>query len=248
MKQRAVVLVVALGVVLCVAATAEAAIQVQATLTADNHYGLYWGPEGGPLTFVGRNEFGYYGSPGTYNWSMPETYPPFNKPPVIYVVAWDDDLNQGLLGQFVFTDTVTHASTTVVTNQTDWQQYTSETLVYTPDIHGLTELPATNIGDPLGSYTTSIQAEIQLANSTSSWAAPGVSAPNGVAPWGTVAGLEGANWIWSDTFDPDSGSDGHFVIFRAPPFGVPEPATFFIWSLLGGLGVAVGWRRKRKPA
>jgi hypothetical protein len=26
---------------------------------------------------------------------------------------------------------------------------------------------------------------------------------------------------------------------------VPEPATIVIWSLLGGLGIAVGWRRKR---
>ncbi len=35
-------------------------------------------------------------------------------------------------------------------------------------------------------------------------------------------------------------SGGTFV-----PAGVPEPATFIIWSLLGGLCIAMGWRRRR---
>lgn len=34
-----------------------------------------------------------------------------------------------------------------------------------------------------------------------------------------------------------------------PPTGiVPEPSTLIIWSLLGGLGIAVGWWRRRKSA
>jgi hypothetical protein len=31
-------------------------------------------------------------------------------------------------------------------------------------------------------------------------------------------------------------------------FNVPEPATIIVWSLLGGLAVAAGWRRWRKAA
>ena len=29
-------------------------------------------------------------------------------------------------------------------------------------------------------------------------------------------------------------------------YNVPEPATLLIWSLLAGLGIGVGWRRRRK--
>ena len=32
-----------------------------------------------------------------------------------------------------------------------------------------------------------------------------------------------------------------------PPI-IPEPSTLIIWSLLGGLGIALGWCRRRKPA
>jgi hypothetical protein len=28
----------------------------------------------------------------------------------------------------------------------------------------------------------------------------------------------------------------------------PEPSAFLIWSILGGLGIAIGWWRKRKAA
>jgi hypothetical protein len=34
----------------------------------------------------------------------------------------------------------------------------------------------------------------------------------------------------------------------APISGVPEPSTVIIWSLLGGLGVTIGWWRRRKAA
>jgi hypothetical protein len=35
----------------------------------------------------------------------------------------------------------------------------------------------------------------------------------------------------------------HFVLNE-----VPEPSTLIVWSLLGGLGIAIGWWRKRKTA
>jgi hypothetical protein len=54
------------------------AATVKATLTADNFYGLFYGNESGSsLNFVGRNELGSSGNPGTYNWSEAETWDPF---------------------------------------------------------------------------------------------------------------------------------------------------------------------------
>jgi hypothetical protein len=40
------------------------------------------------------------------------------------------------------------------------------------------------------------------------------------------------------------------LMFLAPGTneGVPEPATLIIWSLLGALGVALGWRRRKRAA
>ena len=60
-----------------VATQAAVATSVTATLTADNHYGLYYGDENGAnLTLVGRNEFGDFGGPGDndHNWTFPETW------------------------------------------------------------------------------------------------------------------------------------------------------------------------------
>lgn len=62
-------------------------LSVKAVVTADNHYGLYYGSSG-RLHFVGRNEIGFSGNPGTYNWSEAETFL-FNLKPddYLYVVA-----------------------------------------------------------------------------------------------------------------------------------------------------------------
>jgi hypothetical protein len=29
---------------------------------------------------------------------------------------------------------------------------------------------------------------------------------------------------------------------------IPEPSTVIIWSLLGGMGIGIGWWRKKKAA
>ena len=81
-------------------------ITVKATLTADNHYALYFGTPAG-VTFVGRNELGTdsipYSEQYPYNWSLPEIFE-FVAPPTgyLYIVAWSDHGGaQGLLGQVV---------------------------------------------------------------------------------------------------------------------------------------------------
>jgi hypothetical protein len=57
---------------LCGSPTADAAT-ITATVTADNHYALYYGTQSN-LTFVGRNEKGSSGNPGDVNWSVPVTF------------------------------------------------------------------------------------------------------------------------------------------------------------------------------
>ncbi|MBY0527888.1 MAG: putative Ig domain-containing protein [Gemmataceae bacterium] len=166
---------------------------ITATLTADNHYGLYFGSaDGSSLTFVGRNEVGAAGNPGTYNWSEAETVQ--FEPDIgnyIYVVVWDDGLQQMWAGQFALPGGVT-----VVSDTTDWQ--------YT--IGGI------NPGEPGGVPALS---EIQSIVSGATWAAPAASATQGTAPWGTIPGLlPDAQFIWHDTLAADSSSDGHYVIFR----------------------------------
>ena len=89
---------------------------VTAVLTADNHYGLYHGSgDGSVLTFVGRNEFGFAGSPGAFNWSLPETFPFNATGDYLYVVAWDDGGPQMWTGDFTF------PASNVVSNTTDWE-------------------------------------------------------------------------------------------------------------------------------
>jgi hypothetical protein len=46
-------------------------------------------------------------------------------------------------------------------------------------------------------------------------------------------------------WSPTSGTDGVYIDNFDVSGAVPEPATIIIWSLLGGLGLVIGWRRKR---
>ncbi|NJK27874.1 MAG: hypothetical protein HC925_04185 [Coleofasciculaceae cyanobacterium SM2_3_26] len=99
---------------------ATAGVLVTATLTADNHYGLFYGNEdGSELNFVGRNELGYYSDgAGTFNWSEPETWT-FTIDPedYLYVVVWDDrSLDEAWLGQFE-----TSTEKTLLTNPDTWE-------------------------------------------------------------------------------------------------------------------------------
>ena len=58
--------------------------------------------------------------------------------------------------------------------------------------------------------------------------------------------------VWSDGSwsSYDNGQFGTNVAnwLAAPAAVIPEPSTFLIWSLLGGLGIMVGWYRRRKAA
>lgn len=53
-----------------------------------------------------------------------------------------------------------------------------------------------------------------------------------------------------DTNPPpnDTGYDPTTMVLAEGPSCIPEPATLIIWSLLGGLGITIGRRCRRKPA
>ncbi|MBY0527644.1 MAG: tandem-95 repeat protein [Gemmataceae bacterium] len=182
--------------------------EVTATLTADNHYGLYFGTaDGSNLSFVGRNEVGVNGDPGTSNWSLPET---FTFQPgtddYIYVAVWDDGGPQMWSGQFDLPNGVT-----LVSETTHWQ-YTVASGA-NPGANG--DVP------PL--------VDLQSTIAGATWATPESSAPNGTAPWGSIPGLDDdVQFVWHDTLDYNSSSDGHYVIFRTMvpvrPFNKPPDA------------------------
>jgi hypothetical protein len=81
-----------------------------------------------------------------------------------------------------------------------------------------------------------------------------------------LTGVEGTLWLgMNDDYasfgvSDNGGSitvnvDGDITFFQPPPEPpeppdpnvVPEPTTLIIWSVLGGLGMAGGWYRRRKP-
>ncbi len=200
--------------------TVAYAVAIEATITADNHYALYFGAVNGSfVTFVGRNELGPGGSPGSYNWSQAESYTfDMSVGDYIYIAAWSDDSSaQGLLGQFVISDW----DTTILTNTSDWEVY----LTF----------------DDKDSYSPApTESELASEISDASWNIVSDYMAHGSGPWGDyIAGISSeADWIWGSALTP--GSDyGEYQIFRTQV--IPEPGTMFLLGL-GGLALL----RKRR--
>jgi hypothetical protein len=210
-------------------ASTASASTIDAIITADNHYAFYTGNmSGSTVNFHGAGETGYSGSPGTYNWSMAETYQVTTSDDVIYVAAWSDDAcAQGLLASF---NVDGHS---LLSGDPVWQVFaTYENL---------------NDGDPPPTVAN-LSHYIGVANNTSGWETIAVGGLNGDAPWGTVDGISpNAHWMWGQDkvgnpspFDP--GADhGEYLIFRTT---VPEPATMALLAL-SALSLMSGARRRR---
>ena len=147
------------------------AFSIKATLTADNHYGLYYGEaDGSGLTLVGRNEKGSNHIPDTtspvppsscsgFQWSCPEAWEFNADADYLYVLAWDDESSQSWIGEFETPDGL------LISNTTDWE--------YT--------IGGANPGS-FGDLPSLTDVTAQIANAT--WATPRSFGLNGSGPWG----------------------------------------------------------------
>ncbi len=112
-------------------------------------------------------------TPGTYNWSLPETLT-FDAQvgDYIYVAAWSDDaVAQGWIGEFKTT------SYNILTNSSDWEFF----LINENLDDGA---PAPEV-DYLGTQILSAQ-----------WSTVSNFVEYGEGPWGNVAVNSNADWIW----------------------------------------------------
>ncbi|OPY05630.1 MAG: hypothetical protein A4E66_02399 [Syntrophus sp. PtaB.Bin001] len=222
MKKTAIVLFLGLCLVFGALGNAFATL-VTATVTADNHYAIYYGTDTN-LTYVGTNESGSAGSSGTYNWSAAETWPTFDVPvgQYIYVVGWSDNsVAQGWKGQFV-------TSYGTLYSDSSWEYLLSSTTI-------------NDLGD--GSQPpTAEQVKSTISSANPSWRT-GVNT-DAYSGWGTVDGLESspAQWIWGTTMYPGSG-EGEYQVFR---HSAPTPIPAAAWLLGSGLLGLVGIRRRIK--
>jgi hypothetical protein len=208
-----------------------------ATLTADNHYALYYGDGLGNVTFVGRNEVGAGGSSGTYNWSLPESYS-FDVAPgqYLYVAGWGDgSVAQGWIGQFV------SSSRTVLTDTTHWQVYLASV---TPTPNDYSPAPTPNGVSQAG--TTDMFTYINNANTTVGWSAITNSLSNGSGPWGTISAINSnAKWIWGSQMTEYGSNYGEFQIFRTQIAHAPIPGALWLFGP-GLVGLAAVRRRFKK--
>ena len=201
------------------------------TLTADNHYAIYFGDESGGsmrnATMNGlhaRNEMGPAGDPGRFNWSMAETWTlDYRRNDYLYIVTWSDDrVAQGWLGQFQ------SATESFLTGLSQGWEY----------VLGHKNL---NDGDAAPDAT-----ELATLVGPASWSGVTNFRDHGVSPWGKIAGVSGdADWIWgTPTMNEFGTGEGEYQVFRRRLATVPEPGTLLLAATaIGGLAFM-----RRRPA
>lgn len=193
-------------------------IIVDAVITADNHYAIYYGNETDGLTYVGMNEKNSWGSNGKNNWNHAETWNfDMSEDDYIYIAAWDDQMvAKALIGEFTF-----NQSEIIYTNTEDWLTKSGDRIL-------------SDGSDPL-------LAEEMNGLISGGWNKIDNSKNHGVLPWGKIGGISlDANWIWGDK------DDSNFHIFKLNSVSVPEPATIgFLFSGLICLPFFSFIRRKK---
>ena len=187
-----------------------AGVAVTAHVTADNHYGLYYGtPDGSDLTYLGRNEFDDAGSKGGHNWTDAET-DAFRMPGTDYLyVSASNSLDPPMmyLADFQFSD-----GSTLTTNPTDWEYAVADPR---------TDPSLVPTADRVGTW-------VAAANAANAWHHPTFAVNNGGGLWGSLDGptpevSPTAQMIWTTSANAD---DDRFVVFRAHlPAGLPTAGT-----------------------
>lgn len=214
----------AMTMLLCSAGAASAGT-INATITADNHYALYVDGPGG-VQYVGGNELGAGGAPGTYNWSRAESWA-FQTLQYIYIAAWSDkSVAQGLLAQITLP-----TGQTLHTGDKAWKVMYSGINKTSGSAH------------PVASE---IQTLAALADANDLWEAPYIGEQNlpSTGPWGRIDGITSdARWTWGNparVADPLRGGADHaeYQVFRV---AIPTPGA----AALAGVGMLMCVRRRR---
>lgn len=239
-----------------------------ATITADNHYGFFYGDkDGNSLNFVGRNELGAKGSEGTYNWSRPESWK-FNvdSQDYLYMVVWDDQsVDETWLGEFNFSTGQSGVSKNLLSKATDWEYMISKSanpfsLRNTVKIEDRDKgfLAAGDKFEGNVPKNGELAQEIQTGN----WIGAINRGANirSTGPWGQIAGIsQNAQFLNVTTADRQqrgTSKNTNYTIFRTrstvgelsglPPKSVPEPTTAFGLAALGLIGATSLKKRKVK--
>jgi hypothetical protein len=226
---------VGFGAALALGSASAVAVDVSGAMTADNHYALYHGrDDGSGLAYIGRNEDGTAGNPGSWNFSLPENWGfEVAASDRLYVVAWDDGGPQMLLGNFTWA-----GSQLIVTNMASWEYFVPA---------GPAEVFSPGSAPPIA--VDDLSSLIASASHSAGWSAPQAAADNDATnpTWGAIGGVHpDAQFMWHDALYGTSSSDGKYVVYRsvATLDPIPEPDTWAM--LLAGLGLVLGtasWRR-----
>ncbi len=72
----------------------------------------------------------------------------------------------------------------------------------------------------------------------------GVALANGTFSWTPIEGDEGTYLVTFFAIDENVGTNEETITIDVTP--IPEPSTLIVWSLLGALGITVGWWRRRR--
>jgi hypothetical protein len=216
---------VSAAALLLAASGAASGQTISATITADNHYAFYVSDDNGNFTYIGGNELGSGGSPGNYNWSLPEVWNIASAPTHLYIAAWSDNRSaQGLLAQISFGDETYHSGDAA------WRVY-----------HSFNDL-----GDGSAHPTAGTVANwVSLADTGNAWETPFVGGQNGsYGPWGMVPGITtDARWMWAGNpglNDPmlTGLGYGETLVFG---IAIPTPGA----AAVIGLGGLLAFRRRR---
>jgi hypothetical protein len=236
-----------------------------ATVTADNHYGLFYGDKSGnSLNFVGRNELGSKGSEGAYNWSRPENWTfDVDSKDYLYMVVWDDkSVDEMWVGEFSFSN-----GSTLLSKATDWEFMISDNANPFSRIvpEGERDQGFLAAGDRFEGNVPKngeLAQEIQTGDWVNSFTR-GNNVSGGDRPWGQIAGIsanaEFLNTTTSGGPARGTAQNNKYTIFRTrntvgelvgvvEPASVPEPTSIISLLAFGAVGAGSLIKRKSKVA
>ena len=225
--KRLIIGAIASASLLTLGAVDAQAADIKATVTADNFYGIFHGNEDGSrLNFVGRNESGDGGAPGTYNWSNAETWDfEVNSNDYLYLVTWDDGrVAESWIGEFEI------AGKTMLSGADDWEYIVGGDNPYLVD-------KATNLMPDNAELASLIDGAL--------WQDTISIDKNGMSPWGAIAEVDAeAEWLQTA-----SHTEGKYTIFRTrvpaeDMAGVPEPASMLGLLTVGAMVTTMKRQRK----